>query len=225
MLRPRAVIVSSCLGNDLAENVFWRRYGYYKSYVASLDDAAPRSRVIGGFALGSSPAVDLDAGWLDSITRAAFPGTGLGDVARRDGGYGIGSWRARPRPTRRNQRDFHGPDRAALAAWLLAGRAATVNAGLLTAMKSRLREAGITFAVLLTDTRGRPGTRRSPRPHRPGSSAASPGEIPVAPGAHSSRGYRLSSWRRISANSLRIEVSRASASALRAVICRCSCSM
>jgi len=34
---PDVVVLAFCLGNDFADNVFWRRYGYYKPY-AKLDE-------------------------------------------------------------------------------------------------------------------------------------------------------------------------------------------
>lgn len=35
---PDAVLLTFCLGNDFADNVFWKRYGYYKPFVSSADD-------------------------------------------------------------------------------------------------------------------------------------------------------------------------------------------
>lgn len=89
---PDVVVIAFCLGNDFADNVFWRRYSYYKPF-ARLDEGG--NLVIEGYPLPNIRRYRLEfagafARWLDrhSYLARLFDDAvlnGLGRPDRSDG--------------------------------------------------------------------------------------------------------------------------------------------
>jgi len=152
--RPRAVVLSFCLGNDFADNVLWRRYGYYKPFVAEVAPGAPR---VEGYPLPNVREFIVSetsgaGAWLDErsrlyrAARAALRAKAGAPVAEDPGQRGLVGFEE-------NQRDLYFPERATPEARALATRAVAVNAAILGAIADRLRREGVAFAVVLAPTK------------------------------------------------------------------------
>lgn len=146
--RPDIVLITFCLGNDFADNVFWRRYNYYKPYVQEITGAdltiagypLPRSGEFGGGLLTDWLADHsrLHTLFMGSAKRAA---ASLNDY----GQAGLAS-------ADENQKDIyfprHSPDAAALADQMVA-----INAKLLMKLREKAKAYNIRLAVVVAPTK------------------------------------------------------------------------
>jgi len=162
--RPKAVVLSFCLGNDFADNVFWRRYGYYKPFVVRNGSDGP---VVEGYPLPnvldfSHDETSVIGGWMHDRSRlyraTRLAGTRLyravGRVGRRTGpGASTDPGQRGLVGLDESQRDLYFPERSTPEARSLADKAVAVNGALLTAIRDRLRREGVPFAVVVAPSK------------------------------------------------------------------------
>jgi hypothetical protein len=146
--RPDIVLVTFCLGNDFADNVFWRRYNYYKPYVQEITgpDVA-----IAGYPLPRSGefAGGLLTDWLADHSRLyALTMSSARRAAASFNDYGQNGLVGADE----NQKDIYFPRHSPGAA-ALADQMVDMNAKLLMKLRQKAKAHNVRLAVVVAPTK------------------------------------------------------------------------
>lgn len=149
---PRMVVLTFCLGNDFIDNVLWRRYGYYKPYVT--DPYAEKLKMegyplphVGEFVEVSKSCI---ARWMASKSKLYALTAARIEVLIHQ--FKSGDIQKGLVELDEYQRDFYmtnevnGTQPAKL-------QAIAVNKTLILAIQQKLKNAGVSFVVLLAPTK------------------------------------------------------------------------
>lgn len=145
---PDIVLITFCLGNDFADNVFWRRYGYYKPYVQEI--AGPHL-AIAGYPLpraGEFTGGRLMGWFADHSRLYALVMRSL----KRAAAFVRYSEQAGLVGADETEKDIYFPERSAEAS-KLADRMAAVNEKLLMHIRDKAKKANVQLAVLVAPTK------------------------------------------------------------------------
>lgn len=146
--RPEIVLITFCLGNDFADNVFWRRYKYYKPYV---QETVTSDVVIAGYPLPRAGEFTGDplTDWLADHSRLyALVTSGAKRAAASFNDYDqaglIGA--------DEDQKDIYFPGHSPETA-TLADRMVALNTKLLMQIRDKARAQNIRLAVVVAPTK------------------------------------------------------------------------
>jgi hypothetical protein len=146
--KPDVLLITFCLGNDFADNVFWRRYGYYKPYVKK---GANQDLIIDGYPLPRNGEFigDIFTNWLADHSRLfALVRTSFKRATASSNDYGqaglIGA--------DENQKDIYFPLHSP-EAMNLADHMVELNTGLLTQIRDKAKLNNVSLAVIVAPTK------------------------------------------------------------------------
>lgn len=145
---PEIVLIAFCLSNDFADNIFWRRYNYYKPYL--LENKKPNI-VISGYPiprsgeLATGPLSDwlADHSRLYSLVRGKVKTTAL-----QFADYG----QAGINGADENQMDIYFPKHSTEASEL-ADRMVALNAKLIRQIRDKAKRQNVQLAVVVAPTK------------------------------------------------------------------------
>jgi hypothetical protein len=145
---PDVVLITFCLGNDFADNVFWKRYGYYKPYVR---ETGGPDVVIAGYPLPRAGEFFDGApmGWLTNHSRLYTLGlAGLKRVLASVQYFG----QAGLVGADESERDIYFPSQSASAGHF-ADSMAAINEKLLAQIREKAVKSSVKLAVVVAPTK------------------------------------------------------------------------
>lgn len=148
--KPKIVLLTFSLGNDFVDNVFWRRYGYYKPYVTKVSNAGLE---IEGYPLPlAKHFVAYDEGsfmrWLQQNSRL------FQEISAASGKISqlVGLGQAGLKDADEAQSDMYSRNMATAAA-IASSLSVQINKNILQTISSRLAKDNIEFAVIVAPSK------------------------------------------------------------------------